>query len=122
VLTYKQDDIDYSKNRFSSSYLRLPLAFDFRTNEDNRGNRWHFVFGPEGGILLEGMVKQISQEYGKQKFYNPYNYANFRYGGFLRLGYGSFGVFAKYYVNDMFPNSPEQAGLKDFAFGVMAFF
>jgi hypothetical protein len=88
VLTYRQDNIDYSKNRFSSSYLRLPLAFDFRSNEDHHGNRWHFVFGPEGGVLLEGMVKQISQEYGKQKFYNPYNYANFRYGGFLRLVMG----------------------------------
>ena len=71
VLTYRQDNIDYSKNRFSSSYLRLPLAFDFRTNEDRHGNRWHLVLGPEGGVLLEGMVKQISQEYGKQKFYNP---------------------------------------------------
>jgi len=122
VLSYKQDDIDYSKNRFSSSYLRVPLSFDFRTNEDRHGTRWHFVFGPDGGVLLEGMVKQISQENGKQKFYNPYNYANFRYGGFIRLGYEAFGVFAKYYANNMFQNSPEQDGLKNFSFGLMVGF
>lgn len=118
VLSYKQDSIQFSKNRFSSSYLRIPLSFDFRTNEDGHGNRWHFVTGPIGGFLLEGMVKQISQKFGKQKFYNQYNFARFEYGGFLRVGYGDFGIFAKYYANNMFENSPEQDGLRNFSFGL----
>ena len=117
VLTYKQDDINFSKNRFSSSYLRIPLSFDFRTKRDANGERWHFVFGPDGGFLLGGMVKQISSEFGKQKFYNPYHFTTFRYGTFLRVGYGDFGIFAKYYFNDMFENSPEQDGLRNFSFG-----
>jgi len=117
VLTYRQDNIDYSKNRFSSSYLRIPLSFDFRTNEDARGNRWHFVFGPDGGFLLNGMVKQISAENGKQKIDDSYHFTSFRYGGFLRVGYNGFGIFAKYYANDMFENSPAQAGLKNLSFG-----
>lgn len=117
TLTYHQDSINYSKNRFSASYLRIPLSFDFRTKMDASGERWHFVFGPEGGFLLDGMVKQISSEFGKKKFYDNYHFATFRYGGFARVGYGDFGIFAKYYANDMFENSPAQAGLKDFAFG-----
>jgi Outer membrane protein beta-barrel domain len=119
VLTYHQDNIDYSKNRFSSSYLRIPLSFDFRTNTDRKGKRAHFVIGPEGGFLLGGMVKQISSENGKQKFYNDYNFTRFRYGVVTRIGYGGFGIFAKYYMNDMFENSPAQAGLKNFSFGLM---
>lgn len=119
VLTYRQDNIDYSKNRFSSSYLRIPLGFDFRTNEDKSGHRWHFVFGPDGGFLLNGRVKQISKENGKQKIDDTYHFATFRYGAYTRIGYGDWGLFAKYYFNDMFENSPQQAGLKDFAFGVM---
>jgi hypothetical protein len=119
VLTYRQDNIDYSKNRFSSSYLRIPLSFDFRTKEDARGNRWHFVLGPDGGFLLNGRVKQISAENGKQKIDDSYHFTSFRYGGFARIGYGDFGIFAKYYTNDMFENSPEQAGLKNFSFGFM---
>ena len=118
-LTYRQDEIDYSKNRFSSSYLRIPLAFDFRSRENIHGNRFHFVIGPEGGFLLDGMVKQISQENGKQKFSNNYNFTTFRYGGVMRIGYGDFGIFAKYYANDMFENSPQQQGLKNFSFGLM---
>jgi hypothetical protein len=118
VLTYKTDDVDFSKNRFSSSYLRIPLSFDFRTKKDIHGNRFHFVFGPDGGFLLNGRVKQISDEYGKQKFDDTYHFATFRYGAFTRIGYGDFGIFAKYYFNDMFENSPEQAGIKNLSFGV----
>jgi hypothetical protein len=119
VLTYKQDNIDFSKNRFSSSYLRLPLSFEFRTNEDARGNRFHFIVGPEGGFLLNGRVKQISDEFGKQKIDDTYHFATFRYGAFTRIGYGAWGLFAKYYVNNMFENSPEQDGLRNFSFGIM---
>ncbi|HEY8782090.1 MAG TPA: PorT family protein [Mucilaginibacter sp.] len=117
VLTFRPDNVNYSKNRFSSSYLRIPLSFDFRTQPGGHGNRFHFVFGPDGGFLLEGMVKQISKEFGKQKIYDTYHFATFRYGGFFRMGYGDFGIFAKYYFNDMFENSPQQAGLKNFSFG-----
>ncbi|HTI61116.1 outer membrane beta-barrel protein [Mucilaginibacter sp.] len=118
VLTYRTDSIHYSKNRFSSSYLRIPLSFDFRTREDDRGNRFHFVIGPEAGILLNGRVKQISAEHGKQKIDDDYHFAKVRYGGFVRMGYAGWGVFAKYYANDMFENSPDQKGLKNFSFGL----
>jgi len=117
VLTFRRDSINYSKNRFSSSYLRIPLSFDIRTKANYHGNRFHFVFGPDGGFLLDGMVKQISQEHGKQKVDDTYHFSTFRYGGFFRMGYGDFGIFAKYYVNDMFENSPDQKGLKNFSFG-----
>jgi len=117
VLTYRTDSIHYSKNRFSSSYLRIPLSFDIRTHEDSRGNRAHFVFGPIAGILLNGRVKQISQEHGKQKIDDDYHFAKVRYGGFVRMGYAGWGIFAKYYANDMFENSPDQKGLKNFSFG-----
>lgn len=117
-LTYRPDSIHYSKNRFSSSYLRIPLSFDLRTKEDDRGNRFHFVFGPDVGLLLNGRVKQISQENGKQKIDDSYNFTKVRYGGFVRVGYGGWGLFAKYYTNDMFENSPDQKGLKNLSFGL----
>jgi len=117
VLTYRQDNIDYSKNRFSSSYFRIPLSFDFRSKPNANGDRFHFVIGPDAGLLLDGMVKQISQEHGKQKIDNDYHFTKVRYGGFVRVGYGGWGIFAKYYTNDMFENSPDQKGLKNFSFG-----
>jgi len=117
-LHYTTDAIHYSKNRFSSSYLRIPLSFDFRTNDDKSGSRWHFVAGPDIGILLNGRVKQISDENGKQKMNYTYHYTKFRYGGFARVGYSGIGIFAKYYMNDMF-DTEQQKGLKNFSFGAM---
>lgn len=118
TLTYTSDNIDYKKNRFSSSYLRIPLAFDFRTKEDVEGNKFHLTFGPEAGFLLSGKVKQISDEMGKKKFYDNYHFNRFRYGAYARAGYHSLGVFAKYYFNDMFVDSPDQKGVKSFNFGL----
>lgn len=118
VLTYTVDSINYSKNRFSSSYLRIPLSFDFRSKDDNSGHKFHLVAGPDIGILLNGRVKQISDENGKQKFNDDYHYTRLRYGAFARIGYGFAGLYAKYYFNDMFENSPDQVGLKNFSFGL----
>jgi hypothetical protein len=122
VLSYTTDNITYSKNRFSSKYLRLPLYFDYRSGDDKKGKKFHFVVGPEAGFLIEGKVKQISDDHGKQKFYDNYHFTRFEYGAVTRIGYGGFGLFAKYYFNDMFENSPQQQGLKNFSFGLMAGF
>ena len=53
-LTYVNEPIVFSKNRFSSSYLHIPLNFEFRTKENNKGKRFYVVVGPEVGFLLNG--------------------------------------------------------------------
>lgn len=118
ILSYTTDDVDYSKNRFSASYLRIPLAFDFRTKDDKKGNKFHFTVGPEVGFLLNGKVKQISDEYGKKKYYDNYHFNQFRYGAYARAGYHGLGLFVKYYANDMFESTPDQKGLKSMDFGL----
>jgi hypothetical protein len=117
TLTYTTDPITYSKNRFSSSYFHIPLNFEFRTKESNKGRRFYVVVGPEVGFLIDGKVKQISDEHGKVKINDDYNFSEFRYGGTLRLGTNGLAVFAKYYANDMFDSAP-QKGLKNMAFGL----
>lgn len=117
-LDYIQDSVSFSKNRFSASYLRIPLTFYIRSHDDNRGKKAHFAFGPELGFLLNGRIKQISSERGKEKSNDDYNWTKFRYGAFARLGYGGMGLYAKYYLNDMFENSPAQNGMHALAFGL----
>lgn len=117
-LTYVQDNVEFSKNRFSASYVRVPLSFYYRSKDNDKGKKFHLAVGPEVGFLLNGRVKQISDERGKEKFNDDYNWTKFRYGGFARIGYGGAGLYAKYYLNDMFENSPAQNGLHAFAFGL----
>lgn len=117
TLTYINEPINFSKNRFSSSYVHMPLNFEFRTKENDNGKRFYFVVGPEIGFLLNGKVKQISDERGKQKVKDDYHFQPFRYGGTVRIGYGGIGLFTKYYMNDMF-DTPAQSGLKNMSFGI----
>lgn len=116
-LSYVTETIKFSKNRFSSTYLHIPLNFEFRTNEDDKGNRFYTILGPEVAFLMTGKVKQVSDENGKVKQKDDYNFQPFRYGATVRLGYGSVGIFAKYYFNDMF-TSPQQEGLRNMSFGL----
>ena len=117
TLTYINEPIIFSKNRFSSSYVHIPLNFELRTKENSKGKRFYFVFGPEVSFLINGKVKQISDERGKEKQYDNYHFQSARYGGTVRLGYGGFGLFSKYYFNDMF-TTPAQSGLRNMSFGV----
>ncbi|WP_231463918.1 MULTISPECIES: outer membrane beta-barrel protein [unclassified Pedobacter] len=114
---YTEQPVHFSKNRFSSSYVHIPLNFEFRTSENNKGKRFYLVLGPEVSFLLNGKIKQISDERGKEKQYDNYHFQSVRYGGTVRFGYGGLGLFTKYYFNDMFTTA-QQAGLKNMSFGV----
>lgn len=116
-LTATQDGVHFSKNRLSSSYVHIPLNFEFRTKENSRGKRFYFIAGPEVSFLLNGKLKQISDERGKQKFKDDYHFQPVRWGGSARIGYGGIGLFTKYYFNDMF-DTDAQKGVKNIAFGV----
>jgi len=116
-LTFVAETTNFSKNRFSNSYVHIPLNFELRSKENDNGKRFYFVFGPELSFLLNGKVKQVSDKHGKVKHKDDYNFQPFRYGGTVRLGYGGIGLFTKYYFNDMF-DSPAQKGLKNMSVGI----
>lgn len=112
-----QNKIDYKKNVFTSTYFRAPITMEWRSDKI-RGDRMKVAFGMMTGVLLKGTQRLKSKQDGKQKFKDNYNLASFQYGPFIRIGYDEIGIFAKYYVNDMFENSPGQEGLNNFTFGL----
>lgn len=118
VLTKTDDAINYSKNRFSSRYVRVPLYFEYRSPQGKKGKRASVVLGPEVGFLLNGKVKQVSKENGKEKFKDDYNLEPFRYGANIRVGYGGAGLFFKYYMNDVFAKNEGPANYKNLNFGI----
>jgi hypothetical protein len=117
TLTATQDVISFTKNRFSSRYLRIPIGFDFTKTIQNE-HKLHLVIGPELGFLLNGKVKQESKERGKEKFKDDYNFNPFRYGAFVRVGYKGMGIYTKYYFNDVFAKGQGPAELKNISFGL----
>ena len=119
-LSYQELDpsAGYSKNIFTSTYLRLPLTFELRSRQLNNGKRVKLAFGAMTGILLKGTQRLKSEQQGKQKFKDTYNLQTFQYGPFVRIGYDNFGLFGKYYMNDLFEKSPDQEGVHNLAFGL----
>jgi hypothetical protein len=117
TLTATQEAISFTKNRFSSRYLRIPIGFDFTKTIQN-DNKLHLVLGPEFGFLLNGKVKQESKERGKEKFKDDYNFNPFRYGAFVRVGYKAMGIYTKYYFNDVFAKGQGPADLRNMSFGL----
>lgn len=116
--TIEKPVADYRKNIFTSTYLRLPITFEWRSAQNRHGDRVKIAFGAMTGILLKGTQRLKSDQNGKQKFKNNYNLASFQYGPFIRIGYDNIGIFGKYYANDMFEKSPNQKGLHNFTFGL----
>ncbi len=116
-LTAVSDNVEFSKNRFSSRYLRIPIGFEFNTPVQ-KGKYFRVVAGPELGFLLNGKVKQISEERGKEKFKDDYNFNPFRYGAHLRLAYQNTGIFAKYYFNDVFAKDQGPTDFRNISFGL----
>lgn len=120
-IDYEEIDLQavrYKKNILTSTYLRLPLSFEWRSNKNRNGKRMKVAFGAMTGILLKGTQRLKSDENGKQKFKDNFNLASFQYGPFIRIGYNRLGIFSKYYVNNMFENSPKQKGLHNLTFGL----
>lgn len=118
TLSYSESDINYKKNILTSTYLRVPLSFEFRTRKNKHGERAKIAFGAMTGILLKGTQRLKSEELGKQKYRDNYHLASFQYGLFARVGFGAMGVFTKYYLNDMFENTPTAANVNNFTFGL----
>lgn len=116
--TIDRNDVNYTKNVFTTTYLRLPLSFEWRSSKLRSGERIKIAAGAMTGILLKGTQRLKSEEHGKQKFKDNYSLATFQYAPFIRIGYDDFGIFAKYYMNDIFEKSPAQEGLNNFAFGL----
>lgn len=119
-LTYEDLDPEahYAKNILTSTYLRVPITVELRSRQLKNGKRVKLAFGAMTGVLLKGTQRLKSEQYGKQKYKDTFNLRTFQYGPFVRLGYDNFGIFGKYYVNDLFEKSPQQDGLHNLAFGL----
>jgi|GEM_PF-347864 len=116
-LGYTESTVAYDKNVFRTTYLRTPLALEWRTGRNGHGRRAKIAVGAVGGIWLGGK-QTLKAGKVKEVHKDDYNLASFQYGAFTRVGFGSLGVYARYYLNDMFENTPKGQELNNFTFGL----
>lgn len=95
--SYRDAGIELSKSKLTTTYLQIPLLFEFKLPKHGWVN-----FGVVGGLLLQAHTKVKSDETGIIKGYRGLNMNNFHYGFEVGFGYSFAGVRAKYYPQSIF--------------------
>lgn len=97
-----------TKNKLGLTYLSVPLMFTFKTKAAPKS--W-FVYGVgiTGGYRLASWTKQISNEKGKQKNHDKFNFSDFNSCITAEFGLdGYFRLYASYQVTPLAENALEQ--------------
>lgn len=102
--TYLPSDSSYNANRFSASYIDLPIEFRYRTKSNNRGQYFRFYFGGLVGYRINSYSAFKSTDYSV-KYYKINDLAKLRYGVFLRTGWWLFNIYAYYGINTVFQSN-----------------
>lgn len=122
--TYAQpfpNNLDYKKNKLSLTYIDIPIELRFKTNPNERGNRFKVAVGVKGGLVIASHTKYVgtdtrpgalpgSTDFVKYKEHRVRNLQNFRYGVTGRVGYGSVNVHAFYGLSDIFDDGKGPTG------------
>jgi hypothetical protein len=111
--------INLKKNKFRTTWINVPLLLEFNTSQTQKNNV-HLSAGVVGGLHLGTMYKQKYTSEGAKSRYktkNDFNVAPYKLEAMVRLGYGSFNVYATYQLTELFEKGKGQE-LYPFTLGV----
>lgn len=102
------DSIDFSKNKIAVTYLSMPLMITAKTRMAK--DLWLvYGIGVTGGFRINSLQKQVSDERGKQKNRDQFNFNNFNACITGELGIdGYVRLFASYQLTNMYASALEQ--------------
>jgi hypothetical protein len=112
------DTVKFTKNKLSFAYLTIPLGFTFKTKLAEKA--WLvYGFGITGGYRIDSWTKQISDERGKDKNHDAFNFKDFNSCLTAEFGVDDyFRFYASYQVTPLHENALEQYPLSlGFRFG-----
>ncbi|QZT36064.1 PorT family protein [Halosquirtibacter xylanolyticus] len=95
------DDDGLIKSKLVSSYLSIPLMFQYKLRIPNSMTPIVFSAGVTGEIKL-GSHTKIKTSSGKQKDHDDFQLVPFRYSYTGRISYGLISVYFKYYQPNLF--------------------
>jgi hypothetical protein len=90
-----------AKTKLSTTYLTVPILFEFQIPVNDSDKKIFFSAGLIGGLKLGSHTKVKYTGY-KEKDRDDFNIAPFRYGATARVGYKGINLYATYYLTDMF--------------------
>ena len=100
-----EDSVSFSKNKLAFAYLSVSLALNFKTRMA-KGFWLTYGFGVIGGYAFDTWTKQISDERGKQKNHDQFNFQRFNLNLSGEIGVENYiRLYATYQVTNLYQNS-----------------
>jgi hypothetical protein len=94
------------KAKLTTTYITLPILFEYQTNPGEDNNKFFITAGIIGGIKIGSHTKVVyNNEKGnkkKNKERGDFYLSPLRYGYSVKMGYGFLKVFANYYQTGLF--------------------
>lgn len=104
-----EDSVRFSKNKLAFAYASIPLMLNFKTRMGG-GDIWLvYGFGVIGGYCFDSWTKQISDERGKQKNHDQFNFQKFNLNLSAELGIDNYiRLYGTYQVTNLYQNGLAQ--------------
>lgn len=107
VLSYNlldENEINYSKNKFTTYLVEMPFEFRWRTSTPAEYDFWRIYTGFKLGYIVFNSSKFVGDT-GKIRLYNIEDVNRFQYGLTLSAGYSTISFQIYYGLNSLFNNS-----------------
>jgi hypothetical protein len=111
--------LEYSKNRLQANYFTIPLLLEFCTS-NNDENTFYLAAGVVGGVRLSAKTVTVTKIDGQKERVirkDDFGLNPFKLDAALRMGYGTWGVFANYSLIPLFEKE-KTIDVYPFTFGV----
>lgn len=95
------NEVDYSKNKFTTYLVELPIEFRWRTSTPTEYDFWRIYAGVKFGYILYNSSKFNSNE-GDIKLSSIDDFNAFQYGLTLSAGYSTISFHLYYGLNEIF--------------------
>lgn len=98
-----EDNNSYSKNKFSSHYIEIPLEFRWRTSTAKEYDFWRIYTGFKFSYMIAHATK-YKGDLGSFKYTNIDDFNKLQYGLTLSAGYNTWNIHLYYGLNPIFSN------------------
>lgn len=99
-----QDDITFSKNKFSLHFIELPIEFRWRNSTPESHKFWRVYTGIKIKYLFFDQYKLESSQLNYQKN-NLSDLNDLHYGVYVAAGWNTWNIYAYYGLNPLFKSS-----------------
>lgn len=100
------DSVSFQKNKLAFSFASIPLMLNFKSRLVGSDLWLTYGFGVIGGYCLGSWTKQISEERGKQKNHDAFNFNKVNLSLSAEIGLNNYiRFYATYQVTNMYQNA-----------------